>query len=94
VSSTIGKQITTIEGLAETPLGKSVQTAWQTVDVPQCGYCQSGQIMAATVLLKEFPHPSEAQLSAAMDGILCRCGTYNRIRKAIQLVASQQGVAK
>jgi isoquinoline 1-oxidoreductase alpha subunit len=94
VSSTIGKQITTIEGLAETPLGKSVQTAWQTVDVPQCGYCQSGQIMAATVLLKEFPHPSEAQLSAAMDGILCRCGTYNRIRKAIQLVVSQQGVAK
>jgi isoquinoline 1-oxidoreductase subunit alpha len=94
VSSTIGKQITTIEGLAETSLGKSVQTAWQTVDVPQCGYCQSGQIMAATALLKEFPHPSDAQLGAAMEGILCRCGTYNRIRKAIQLVASQQGVTK
>jgi isoquinoline 1-oxidoreductase alpha subunit len=94
VSTAIGKQITTIEGLAETTLGKSVQTAWQDVDVPQCGYCQSGQIMAATALLKEYPHPSESQITAAMDGILCRCGTYNRIRSAIQKAAAQQGGAK
>ena len=94
VSSAIGKQITTIEGLAETTLGKSVQSAWQEVDVPQCGYCQSGQIMAAAALLKEHPHPSEAQVTAAMDGILCRCGTYNRIRSAIQKAAAQQGGAK
>ena len=94
VSMVSGKQVTTIEGLAETTLGKAVQTAWQEVDVPQCGYCQSGQIMAATALLKENPHPSESQISAAMEGILCRCGTYNRIRLAIQKAASQQGGAK
>ena len=94
VSSAIGKPITTIEGLAETILGKSVQSAWQEVDVPQCGYCQSGQIMAATALLNEHPHPSESQITAAMDGILCRCGTYNRIRTAIQKAAAQQGGVK
>ena len=94
VSMASGKQITTIEGLAGTALGKTVQTAWQEVDVPQCGYCQSGQIMAATALLKENPHPSEAQITAAMDGILCRCGTYNRIRSAIQRAAEMQGGAK
>jgi isoquinoline 1-oxidoreductase subunit alpha len=91
VSMASGKQITTIEGLAETVLGKTVQAAWQEVDVPQCGYCQSGQIMAATALLKENPHPGEAQIAAAMDGILCRCGTYNRIRTAIQKAAEQGG---
>jgi isoquinoline 1-oxidoreductase alpha subunit len=89
VSMASNKHVTTIEGLAETALGKTVQSAWQEVDVPQCGYCQSGQIMAATALLKENPHPSEAQISAAMDGILCRCGTYNRIRSAIQMAAKQ-----
>jgi len=94
VSVASGKQVTTIEGLAETTLGKSVQAAWQEVDVPQCGYCQSGQIMAATALLKEHPHPSEAQISTAMDGILCRCGTYNRIRSAIQKAAEVKGDAK
>jgi len=94
VSMTSGKQVTTIEGLAETALGKIVQQAWQEVDVPQCGYCQSGQIMAATALLKENPHPSESQIAAAMDGILCRCGTYNRIRSAIQKAAEQHGGAK
>jgi len=94
VSLASGRQITTIEGLAETALGKTVQAAWLEVDVPQCGYCQSGQIMAATALLKEHPHPSEAQISAAMDGNLCRCGTYNRIRSAIQKAAAQQGAAK
>jgi isoquinoline 1-oxidoreductase alpha subunit len=89
VSMASGKHVTTIEGLAETALGKTVQDAWQQVDVPQCGYCQSGQIMAATALLKENPHPGESQISAAMDGIVCRCGTYNRIRSAIQLAAEQ-----
>ena len=94
VSSAIGKQITTIEGLAETTLGKTVQAAWQDVDVPQCGYCQSGQIMSATALLKENPHPNEAQITAAMDGNLCRCGTYNRIRSAIEKASAQLGGAK
>ena len=94
VSAASGRHVTTIEGLAETALGKTVQTAWQDVDVPQCGYCQSGQIMAATALLSENPHPSEAQISAAMDGNLCRCGTYNRIRSAIQKAAAQLGEAK
>lgn len=78
-----GKRVTTIEGVGETPVGRAIQKAWQEVDVPQCGYCQSGQIMAAAALLAEHPRPSEAQIVAAMDGILCRCGTYNRIRKAI-----------
>jgi len=89
VSMANGKQVTTIEGLAETTLGKTVQAAWQEVDVPQCGYCQSGQIMSATALLMANPHPSEAQISDAMDGNLCRCGTYNRIRSAIQMAAEQ-----
>jgi isoquinoline 1-oxidoreductase alpha subunit len=91
VSAASGRHITTIEGLAETALGKTVQAAWQEVDVPQCGYCQSGQIMSATALLRENPHPSEAQITAAMDGNLCRCGTYNRIRSAIQKAAAQLG---
>ena len=93
VSMASNKHVTTIEGLAETALGKTVQSAWQEVDVPQCGYCQSGQIMAATALLRENPHPSEAQISAAMDGILCRCGTYNRIRSAIRKAAEKGGAA-
>ncbi|WP_028873910.1 (2Fe-2S)-binding protein [Tepidiphilus margaritifer] len=83
VSMVSGKRVTTIEGVGETPVGRAIQKAWQEVDVPQCGYCQSGQIMAAAALLAEHPRPSEAQIVAAMDGILCRCGTYNRIRKAI-----------
>ena len=93
VSMASGKQVTTIEGLAETVLGRKVQSAWLEVDVPQCGYCQSGQIMAATALLKDHPQPSESQITAAMDGILCRCGTYNRIRSAIQKAAAMKGGA-
>jgi len=87
VSMAEGKQITTIEGLAEQTLGRNVQKAWQEIDVPQCGYCQSGQIMAATALLKQNPKPSDADITAAMDGNLCRCGTYNRIRAAIHKAA-------
>ncbi len=94
VSTASGKQVTTIEGLAETTLGKTVQSAWQEVDVPQCGYCQSGQIMSATALLMENPHPSEAQITTAMEGNLCRCGTYNRIRSAIVKASEQLGGAK
>jgi len=94
VSMASGKQVTTIEGLAETALGQTVQAAWQEVDVPQCGYCQSGQIMAATALLRENPHPNESQIAAAMDGILCRCGTYGRIKAAIQKAAAGKGGAK
>jgi isoquinoline 1-oxidoreductase subunit alpha len=99
VAMASGKQVTTIEGMAETALGKTVQSAWQEVDVPQCGYCQSGQIMSAAALLKENPRPSDAQITAAMDGNLCRCGTYNRNRAAIhvasaKLVAGQNGGAK
>ena len=85
LSMASGKKVATIEGLSETELGKKVQAAWQEVDVPQCGYCQSGQIMAAAALLKEHPHPTDSQITDAMDGILCRCGTYNRIRSAIRL---------
>ena len=84
-----GKQVTTIEGLADSAIGKTVQEAWQEVDVPQCGYCQSGQIMSAVALLSENPQPSDAQITEAMDGNLCRCGTYNRIRAAIQLAAAK-----
>jgi isoquinoline 1-oxidoreductase subunit alpha len=94
VSAVSGKHVTTIEGLAETTLGKTVQSAWEEVDVPQCGYCQSGQIMTATALLSETPHPSDAQITAAMDGNLCRCGTYNRIRAAIRKASEELGGAK
>lgn len=82
-----GKKITTIEGLAEQALGRNVQKAWQEIDVPQCGYCQSGQIMSATALLKQHPKPSDAEITTAMEGNICRCGTYNRIRAAIHKAA-------
>jgi aerobic-type carbon monoxide dehydrogenase small subunit (CoxS/CutS family) len=81
-----GKQITTIEGLS--PDGSHpVQRAWNDEDVPQCGYCQAGQILAASALLESNPQPTDADIDAAMAGILCRCGTYPRIRKAIKLAA-------
>lgn len=94
VSMAHGKQVTTVEGLADTELGRTVQAAWREVDVPQCGYCQSGQIMAATALLMDKPHPSDAEITEAMDGILCRCGTYNRIRAAIDKVAKHPILAE
>ena len=90
-----GRKVTTIEAVGETPVGKVVQSAWLEVDVPQCGYCQSGQIMAAAALLKENPSPNDAQIATAMDGVLCRCGTYNRIRGAIhEAAANLKGGAK
>ena len=82
-----GKQITTIEGLAGKTL-HPLQTAWVEVDVPQCGYCQAGQIMQAAALLKQHPNPTDAQIDASMEGNLCRCGTYLRIREAIHKAAA------
>jgi aerobic-type carbon monoxide dehydrogenase small subunit (CoxS/CutS family) len=81
-----GKSVTTIEGLSA-DRSHPVQQAWLEIDVPQCGYCQSGQIMSAAALLKTNPKPSEADIDAAMSGNICRCGTYPRIRKAIRRAA-------
>jgi len=87
VSSVAGKKITTIEGLS--PDGSHpAQVAWQEIDVPQCGYCQSGQIMSAAALLAKIPQPTNAQIDDAMEGNLCRCGTYLRIREAIHRAAA------
>lgn len=84
------KNITTIEGISE-HIDHAVQKAWIELQVPQCGYCQSGQIMSAVSLLKTNPHPSDADIDAAMMGNLCRCGTYTRIRKAIHRAAEMMG---
>jgi aerobic-type carbon monoxide dehydrogenase small subunit (CoxS/CutS family) len=83
VSDVEGKKITTIEGIGATRFGKAIQDAWIAVDVPQCGYCQSGQIMAAAALLRKNPKPSDADINEIMSDIICRCGTYQRIRHAI-----------
>ena len=81
---TVGeKAVTTIEAIGETPIGKALQQAWLELQVVQCGYCQSGQIMSAAALLAKTPKPSEADIDAAMSGNVCRCGTYQRIRAAI-----------
>jgi aerobic-type carbon monoxide dehydrogenase small subunit (CoxS/CutS family) len=87
VSSVVGKKIVTVEGIGTTKVGKAIQDAWIADDVPQCGYCQSGQIMEAVALLKKNPKPSDADIDKAMSGILCRCGTYQRIRRAIHRAA-------
>jgi len=87
VGSVGDSKITTIEGLS--PDGRHpVQVAWEAIDVPQCGYCQAGQIMAAAALLAQTPQPTDAQIDSAMSGNLCRCGTYTRIREAIHQAAS------
>ena len=86
VSAAVGRKVTTIEGLAG-PTADAVRRAWLEVDVVQCGYCQSGQILAATALLAANPRPSDADIDAAMSGQLCRCGTYPRIRQAIHSAA-------
>ena len=87
LSAAAGKKITTIEGISASVVGKKVQDAWASLDVPQCGYCQSGQIMSATALLTEKPKPTDADIDAAMAGNICRCGTYPRIRAAIHKAA-------
>src|SRR5216110_3662151 len=84
-----GKEVTTIEGLSH-DLSHPLQRAWIAEDVPQCGYCQSGQIMAAAVLLRENPNPADADIDDCMTGNICRCGTYQRIRRAIHLAAQMK----
>jgi len=87
VSAAAGKRITTIEAIGSTPAGKKIQTAWLALDVPQCGYCQSGQIMSASTLLNANAKPSDSDIDNAMAGNICRCGTYPRIRAAIKRAA-------
>ena len=84
VASVVGKSVTTIEAIGETPSGKKIQEAWLGIEVVQCGYCQSGQIMSAAALIESNPNPNDAEIDAAMSGNICRCGTYPRIRVAIK----------
>ena len=91
LSAAQGKRITTIEAIGATATGKKVQEAWAKIDVPQCGYCQSGQIMSAVALLEKTPKPTDADIDAAMSGNICRCGTYPRIRAAIHQAAGTKG---
>ena len=91
LSAAAGKNITTIEAIGASAVGKKVQEAWKQIDVPQCGYCQSGQIMSAVALLTEKPKPTDADIDAAMSGNICRCGTYPRIRAAIHAAAGTKG---
>ena len=88
LSAAAGKHVTTIEGLAPNR-SHALQQAWIELDVPQCGYCQSGQLMSAAALLARTPRPSDADIDAAMDGNICRCGTYQRVRAAIHRAAGQ-----
>jgi isoquinoline 1-oxidoreductase subunit alpha len=88
VKDTAGMKITTIEAVGATRQGRALQNAWLEVDVPQCGYCQSGQIMAAAALLAKNARPNDDDINAAMQGIVCRCGTYQRIRRAIHRAAA------
>ncbi len=88
VSAAAGKKVTTIEAIGASAAGKAIQAAWIRNDVPQCGYCQSGQIMSASALLAKNRAPSDADIDAAMSGNVCRCGTYNQIRAAIKEAAA------
>jgi isoquinoline 1-oxidoreductase alpha subunit len=90
IGAVSGRSVTTIEGVGADPVGKAVQEAWIERDVVQCGYCQPGQIMAATALLKENPHPTDMQIDEALSGNICRCGTYGRIRDAVHAAAERQ----
>jgi isoquinoline 1-oxidoreductase alpha subunit len=92
ISAVMGKKITTIEGL-DGRVAEAVQASWDRIQVPQCGYCQSGQVMAATALLTKTPNPTDAQIDAAMNGNICRCGTYGRVRNAIKEAAKKLGGA-
>jgi aerobic-type carbon monoxide dehydrogenase small subunit (CoxS/CutS family) len=90
VARASGQEIKTIEALSEDAIGKRLQKAWIEEDVPQCGYCQSGQLMAAAVLLKEKPNPTDNDIDLGMSGNICRCGTYQRVRKAIHRAAAMK----
>ena len=91
LSAVANKKVTTIEAIEADKVGKAVQTAWIEVSVPQCGYCQAGQIMSATAFLKRNSKPTDADIDSAMAGNICRCGTYVRIRTAIKQAAGLQG---
>ena len=91
VSRAVGKEVTTIEGLSSNG-NHPVQRAWVEIEVPQCGYCQSGQIMSAAALLKQTPKPTDEEINRAMSGNICRCGTYPRIRRAIHRAAAMGSV--
>src|SRR5262245_11093529 len=93
ISALANKQVVTIEGIGGDKVGRAVQAAWVEMGVPQCGYCQAGQIMAATALLKRNPKPNDADIDNAMSGNICRCGTYVRIRAAIKTAGRQGGAA-
>jgi isoquinoline 1-oxidoreductase subunit alpha len=90
IAAVAGKRITTIEAIGATAAGKKIQQAWIALDVPQCGYCQSGQIMSATALLAAKPKPTDSDIDAAMSGNICRCGTYVRIREGIKRAANSK----
>src|SRR5262249_9412600 len=91
ISVVANKKVVTIEAVGADPVGRALQAAWVDVGVPQCGYCQAGQIMSAAALLKRTPNPTDAQIDEAMDGNICRCGTYTRIRAAIKQAAAKGG---
>ena len=93
IGTLAGKRVTTIEAVGQTAAGKRIQDAWMALDVPQCGYCQSGQIMSASALLAGNPNPSDDDIDNAMSGNICRCGTYIRIRAAIKQAAGAPAVA-
>jgi isoquinoline 1-oxidoreductase alpha subunit len=93
ISAVGSAQVATIEGMAAHPVGKKLQASWLELDVPQCGYCQAGQIMSATELLTKTPHPSDAEIDGAMAGNICRCCSYTRIRAAIKKAASLRSAA-
>ena len=93
VNAVAGRQVTTVEAIGETAVGKKIQDAWVALEVPQCGYCQSGQIMSASALLARNPNPNAADIDTAMSGNICRCGTYGRIRAAIKQAAGTSAVA-
>jgi aerobic-type carbon monoxide dehydrogenase small subunit (CoxS/CutS family) len=90
VSAATNKHVTTVESLAEQDVGRRLQAAWIAEEVPQCGYCQSGQLMSAAALLTKNPKPTDAEIDAAMSGNICRCGTYQRIRRAIHRAAGTE----
>jgi aerobic-type carbon monoxide dehydrogenase small subunit (CoxS/CutS family) len=89
VAAVVERPITTIEGLSENG-DHPVQKAWLEIDVPQCGYCQAGQIMTASAFLKQNPNPTDAEIETAMNGNICRCGTYTRIKKAVKMAAGRE----
>jgi isoquinoline 1-oxidoreductase alpha subunit len=93
LSAVANKKVTTIEAVGADRIGKAVQAAWVDLGVPQCGYCQAGQIMSATALLKRNPRPTDADIDEALSGNICRCGTYGRIRAAVKRAAGQGATA-